>query len=216
MTAWLILAGALLAGYLFGSVPAGFLVAKAHRVDIRQEGSGNIGATNVYRMISPRAGIFVFVCDFLKGLLPVCLATGLAPRLGGDEVSWVTPAVAGIVAGLGSILGHNFTFWLGFKGGKGIATSAGVLIGLVPLAVPVALLVWWIVFSTSRYVSLASMAAAAALPVAVYLLVRFTGTMEWTLFYFSLVVAALAIWRHRSNIERLRKGTESRIERRRS
>ena len=192
-----------LGAFLLGSIPTGYLVARAKGVDIRQHGSGNIGATNVFRTLGKPLGIFVFVIDALKGFAAVWLAS----RFGGGS-DW-----AGIVAAVATIAGHNYTPWLGFKGGKGIATSAGVLLALMPWAVLAIAVVWIVVFQISRYVSLASICAAAALPVAVGAL-WFAGCGgNGPLLGFSLVISALAIWRHRTNIQRLRAGTESRFAR---
>lgn len=191
------------AAFLLGSLPTGYLVARSRGVDIRQHGSGNIGATNVFRTLGKPLGISVFVIDALKGFAAVWLALYFVPG------EW-----SGIVAAVAVIAGHNYTPWLGFKGGKGIATSAGVLLALMPLAVLAIAIVWFAVFFASRYVSLASICASAALPLAV-------AALWWTgrggsapLLVFALVISALAIWRHRSNIQRLRDGTESRFARR--
>jgi glycerol-3-phosphate acyltransferase PlsY len=199
VTALLIALGA----FLLGSIPTGYLVARAKGVDIRQHGSGNIGATNVFRTLGKPLGVFVFLVDALKGFAAVWLAAQFS-----DGSDW-----AGIVAAVAVIAGHNYTPWLGFKGGKGIATSAGVLLALMPWAVLAIAVVWVLVFKISRYVSLASICAAAALPVAVGLL-WFSGCGgNGPLLAFSLAISALAIWRHRTNIQRLRAGTESRFER---
>lgn len=200
--------GILLLSYLLGSVPSGYLAAKSQGIDIRQHGSGNIGATNVLRVMGKKWGYLVFACDVLKGFLAVKLAGALAVAGHGDAV---LGAVLGAIA---CILGHNYTAWLRFKGGKGIATSAGVLLGLFPLTVILAvLIIWLVVFFVGRYVSLASICAAVSLPVAVFLLVTRLGTDFWLLFWFSVAIAALAVWRHRSNLARLASGTESRFTR---
>jgi glycerol-3-phosphate acyltransferase PlsY len=191
-----------LGAFLLGSIPTGYLVARAKGVDIRQHGSGNIGATNVFRTLGKPLGIFVFVTDALKGFA----AVWLAGRFGGAS-DW-----AGIIAAVAVIAGHNYTPWLGFKGGKGIATSAGVLLALMPWAVLCIAIVWFVVFKVSRYVSLASISAAAALPVAVAALWSAGCGGNGPLLGFSVLISALAIWRHRTNIQRLRAGTESRFE----
>ena len=199
LTALLIAIGA----FLLGSIPTGYLVARAKGVDIRQHGSGNIGATNVFRTLGKPLGVFVFVIDALKGFAAVWLAL----RFGGSS-AW-----PGILAAVAVIAGHNYTPWLGFKGGKGIATSAGVLLALMPWAVLLIAVVWFLVFPFSRYVSLASICAAAALPPAVGALWFAGAGGNAPLLGFSVVISALAIWRHRSNIGRLRNGTEPRFER---
>jgi glycerol-3-phosphate acyltransferase PlsY len=188
-----------LLGFLLGSIPSGYLVGRAKGVDIRQHGSGNIGSTNVLRTLGKGPGYLVFACDALKGVAAVLLANRVFPSLGD---------LGGITAAIGCILGHNFTPWLGFKGGKGIATSLGVLIGLLPLASVIALAIWIGLFLITRYVSLASIIAAAVLPVIVWL-VSGVGTLFW----FSLLIGILAIARHRTNIVRLINGTESRFSR---
>lgn len=227
----------LVAGYLLGSIPAGYLVGRAHGIDIREHGSGNIGATNVLRVLGKKPGIFVFVCDALKGGLAVFIGRSLIFRdffakpiaaLGreqtmsmfgryplAEEWIWHMISIGGVVAALACILGHNFPVWLKFRGGKGIATTAGVLLGLMPLAVAVAGAIWAAVFFTLRYVSVASLSAAAALPIAVGFLWR-AGRADGSIFVFSLVAAALAFWRHRSNIQRLISGTEPRFTKKKS
>ena len=199
----MILLLAALGAFLLGSIPTGYLVARAKGVDIRQHGSGNIGATNVFRTLGKPLGVLVFFIDALKGFGAVWLASHF-----GEAGPWT-----GIVAAVAAIAGHNYTPWLGCKGGKGIATSAGVLLALMPWAVLAIALVWIVVFKVSRYVSLASICAAAALPLAVGAL-WFAGCGgNGPLLAFALLISALAIWRHRSNMERLRAGTESRFER---
>jgi acyl phosphate:glycerol-3-phosphate acyltransferase len=200
--------GILLLTYLLGSVPSGYLVAKSQGVDIRRHGSGNIGATNVLRVLGKKWGYLVFACDVLKGFLAVKIAA-YAASVGHANV--VLGAVLGAVA---CILGHNYTIWLKFKGGKGIATSGGVLLGLFPPKVILAVLVVWLaVFLVGRYVSLASISAAVCLPLAVFLLMTRSGPDFWLLFWFSVAIGALAVWRHRSNLARLANGTESRFTR---
>ncbi|HEY5892161.1 MAG TPA: glycerol-3-phosphate 1-O-acyltransferase PlsY [Chthoniobacterales bacterium] len=197
---------ALLAGFLLGSVPTGYLVAKSRGIDIRQHGSGNIGATNVLRTLGKGPGYFVFVGDFLKGAFSVLIAGWIAARFQGSG-DW-----ARILGGIGCILGHNFTPWLGFKGGKGVATSAGVLLALFnPLVLLAVLAVWLIVFWVSRYVSLASICTGIALPFCVLIAMTF-GWGSLPDFIFSVIVAALLVLRHKTNIQRLLAGTESRFE----
>lgn len=200
-----VLAGVAVGGYLLGSIPTGYLVGRARGVDIRRVGSGNIGATNVMRVLGKTVGTWVLLADALKG----GLATGLLPLL---AARWTETAAVGpaewlrILAGVSAILGHNYTCWLRFKGGKGVATSAGVLIVLMPKAFAVCLGVWLLVFALSRIVSLASIAAAVALPLA---LVAFGRSP--TLITVGIALGALAIYRHRSNIQRLLAGTEPRV-----
>lgn len=192
-----------LVGYLLGSIPTGFLVAKARGVDIRTVGSGNIGATNAFRALGKWLGIFVLFMDALKGFVAV--------QIGALAVSTVFPGTPmeylRITAGISAILGHNFTCWLHFKGGKGIATSAGVLLALVPLALVIILTIFIILFVTTRYVSLGSIAASFSLPFATWFTQHDIGLTAVT-----GAMGALAIFKHRKNIQRLLNGTENRIE----
>ncbi len=193
-------------GYLLGSVPTGFLVGKARGIDIRTFGSGNIGATNVLRCLGVPAGIMVLLADAFKGWIAVAVVghfvgQGLWPGATAQEVEWFR-----ILGGVSAVLGHNYTCWLHFKGGKGIATSAGVLAALVPWALLIILAVWILVFALSRIVSLASIAASLTLPVATWL----TGCST-TLIVITSAMTALAVYKHKSNIQRLLKGTEHRI-----
>jgi glycerol-3-phosphate acyltransferase PlsY len=193
--------------YIVGSCPNGYLVAKSRGIDIRQHGSGNIGATNVLRVVGKRWGYLVFFLDSLKGFLAVGAAHYLAVLAKGvSHLEFV-----GIVAGVACILGHTFPVWLKFRGGKGVATSAGVLLGLMPLAVLSVFIIWVVVFKMTRYVSVASLAAAASLPlfVAVYLWLHFLEGSN--LLGFSILITGVVIWRHRSNIARLFRGTEKRF-----
>jgi glycerol-3-phosphate acyltransferase PlsY len=192
-----------LVAYLLGSIPTGFLVAKARGVDIRTVGSGNIGATNAFRVLGKGFGIFVLLMDALKGWVAVILGAGVVAKL----LPGVPLEYLRITAGIAAILGHNFTCWLHFKGGKGIATSAGVLIALVPLALAIILTIFIILFLTTRYVSVGSIAAAIALPFATWFTqhdIGLTAVMS--------AIGALAILKHRKNIQRLLNGTENRIQ----
>ncbi len=201
-----------LLSYLLGSIPTGFLVAKAKGVDIRSVGSGNIGATNVFRILGKGPGIFVLTMDAVKGALAVAIAQSVVreyffptdnfANVGRPEIFYHFREIAGICA----ILGHNYTCWLKFKGGKGIATTAGVFAALAPAAFGIALAAWLVVFAASRYVSLASIVAAVALPLAVWL----TGNGA-LLIGVSTALGALAIYKHKANIQRLRAGTENRV-----
>jgi acyl phosphate:glycerol-3-phosphate acyltransferase len=184
--------------YFVGSIPTGYLLAKARGVDIRNVGSGNIGATNVFRYLGKPAGITVLLVDALKGFTPTkFLLVGATAQ---------NHEYHAMVAGLFAILGHNYTCWLKFKGGKGIATSAGVLLALVPKAFALTLAGWILVFAASRFVSLASIAAALMLPLAVWM----TGQTKAMLALTSLF-SVLAIYKHKANIKRLLAGTEHRF-----
>jgi len=198
---------AVISAYLLGSIPNGFLIGRARGVDIRTVGSKNIGATNVFRTLGKPLGILCFILDALKGWLAVYLAV----LINNGEV--IGPDLAGIFGAIFGILGHNFTPWLGFKGGKGIATSAGALISLVPWITVMILIVWGIVFSITRYVSLASICASAALAILALIQKLTLGGISWWMVGFATVAAALAIWRHKANIQRLMAGTESRFTR---
>ena len=200
----------LLAGYLLGAVPFGLLVARLKGIDIRQHGSGNIGATNVWRVCGWRYGLPVFVLDVLKGVVPVILARWIAGRLAGD------PAWAAVGAAVACVIGHSFPIWLGFKGGKGVATSLGVLAGLMPMVSLEVLFLWLVVVKVSGYVSLASIVAAVALPL-LAVEAQFAGWgYGWPCVGFSAFAAVLVVVRHRGNIQRLRAGTESRFGKKKS
>lgn len=184
--------------YLVGSIPFGFLLGKLNGVDIRNLGSGNIGATNLTRTLGRDWGAACFLLDFLKGLLPVLLL----PRVltGGGEV---LPVLAGAAA----VVGHMFPIYLKFKGGKGVSTSVGALLALAFWSVIAGVAIWIAVFYLTRYVSLASLAAAVAMPVVALFL---PGEDAWTRILL-VVLAALIILRHRTNIVRLAQGTENRF-----
>ncbi len=187
------------AAYLFGAVPFGLLVAKARGVDIRTQGSGNIGATNVFRVIGKGWGIFTFVLDALKGFVPAFFFPGLA----GDGAEW------GVLFGMIAIVGHSFPIYLKFKGGKGVATSAGMLLGVAPAAVGVAFLCWVLCMVLSRYVSLSSIVAAIVVAVASWVDMRPESALVEDVVL--TVLSVLVIWLHRANIQRLLNGTENRF-----
>ena len=194
--------------YLLGSIPTGFLVAKFKGVDIRTVGSGNIGATNVFRILGRPAGVFVLAVDALKGLLACGLVTNLACSLGASATPPVQPDrdYVAIVAGLFAVLGHNYTLWLWFKGGKGVATTGGVLLALSSIGFLMSLGVWMVVAACTRYVSLASVAAGVSLPFSVWI----SGGSRTLIATFA-VIGVLAIYKHKGNIRRLLDGTEHRI-----
>jgi glycerol-3-phosphate acyltransferase PlsY len=192
--------------YLLGSIPTGFLVGKAKGIDIRTIGSGNIGATNVFRYFGKVAGLLVLLADALKGLLAVLLVPRLSWVAFGAPANPLVREWLEIIAGLAAVLGHNYTCWLRFKGGKGIATSAGVLIALVPYALLIIFGVWILVLALTRFVSLASISASFTLPFATWI----TGG-SFTMIAITAAMAVLAIYKHKSNIQRLLKGTESRF-----
>jgi glycerol-3-phosphate acyltransferase PlsY len=190
--------------YLLGSIPTGFLVGKAKGIDIRKVGSGNIGATNVFRSLGKPAGIFVLLADAFKGWAAVAIVAALVIGWLGSSISVLTSDWLKISAALAAILGHNYTCWLYFKGGKGIATSAGALGALVPVALLIILGVWIVVVALTRYVSLGSISAALVLPFATWITQR-----NLNLTIVAAAMGTLAIYKHRSNIKRLLDGTES-------
>ncbi len=184
---------ALVAGYLLGSIPFGLLLTRLFgKGDLRKVGSGNIGATNVLRTGSKPLAALTLLLDCLKGTAAVLFAQ----RMLGDQVA--------VFAAAGAMLGHLYPVWLGFKGGKGVATFLGVLIPLLPIAAAIYAAIWLVVLLTIRISSMAGMAAAASAPLSAYLL-------QSSLFPILLGFAVLVFWKHRENILRLRKGTEPRI-----
>jgi glycerol-3-phosphate acyltransferase PlsY len=199
-----------LLSYLLGSIPAGYLAGRIAGIDIRKVGSGNIGATNVTRTLGRRYGYPVFLVDFAKGAAAVGISILLAQNLQPGSTS---TELYGIAAAVFCVLGHTFPVWLGFKGGKGVATSAGALFALMPLAALIGIVVWVLTFEVTRYVSVASITTATVLPLAVLALTYAKHTNGMALFYFSLCLAAVVISRHRSNLSRLAHGTEPRFKR---
>ena len=195
--------GLALAAYLIGSIPFGFVIGKARGVDLRTIGSGNLGATNVYRALGFKLAILVFVLDLAKGFV----GSRVVPMLWTVDlgIEWVRficamSAIAGSVAGI----------YMRFRGGKGVATSVGVFLGLTPLATVICLGIWGVLFARFRYVSLGSIIGAAALPILIAVQGR-EGFSRAPVFYLALVVAVIVIVRHRSNIRRLIDGSENRI-----
>ena len=194
----------LLASYLVGAIPTSYLAGRLFRgIDLREHGSKNLGATNVYRTLGWRYAVPVGLFDVAKGAVPVL---AFAPRVSDAQLF-------ALACGIAAILGHVFSVFVRFRGGKGVATAAGVMLGLTPLAIGVAALVWLAVVALSGYVSLASIAGAAVFPPAVYLL---EGPDRPEILWLDVLVAAAIIWLHRANIRRLLNGTESRFGRRAS
>jgi glycerol-3-phosphate acyltransferase PlsY len=208
-----------LGAYLLGSIPFGFLVAKSKGIDIRSVGSGNIGATNAMRVLGKPAGIFVLLMDVLKGYAAVAWLPVLLLKFFGSPM--IDLEMLRIFAGIFAVLGHNYTCWLKFKGGKGIATTAGVYLALAPFALGIALAVFILAVLMTRYVSIGSIAAAIALPVTVWVTMtvsqvapgRGVSVAPHDLFLGIVTTAlgALAIYNHKSNIRRLLAGTENRF-----
>ncbi len=194
------------AAYLYGSVPFGFLAAKMFRgVDIRRSGSGNIGATNAARVLGFKFFPLIFLLDVSKGLLPVWAAARLVPPAAFD------PAPLVIVTGVVAILGHVFPVYLGFKGGKAVATSTGVFLGLAPLAVLLAAALWAVVFALWRYVSLASICAALALAPAIMATHPDAFGAGLPLTGVAAAGGVFVVSLHRTNIRRLLRGEEHKI-----
>jgi len=192
--------------YLLGSVPTAYLVGKKVRnIDIREHGSGNVGATNVFRVIGKQWGSFVLFCDILKGFI----ATAILATTSNTFLE-LSPILRQLIFAIPVICGHAWTPWLSFKGGKGVATSAGALLGILPLGTISALLIWGIVFVISHYVSLASIVAAACFPLLVLILYRYLESFPLIL-GISLILTGFLIYNHRANIARLRRGEENRI-----
>jgi len=180
--------------YLIGAIPCGYLVGRLRGVDIRSRGSGNIGTTNAFRVLGPKHGLIVFVCDVAKGLIPVLIAK----TLGGPD--W------GVAAGLAAVAGHNWSIFLGFRGGRGVATGAGVVLALMPKVVLIAFGIWVVVVLVSGYVSLGSIIAALSVPV-----IALIYHVPWIYYVFAIPAPLFILYRHLPNIDRLRKGTESRL-----
>lgn len=190
-------------GFLLGSIPTAYLVGKAHGVDIRKHGSGNVGMTNAWRVLGWKAGVAVGAVDILKGYVAAAWVSRLAVAGGMD------PVYAGILTGAAAILGHVFTPWLRFRGGKGVAAGAGVFLGLMPIPTGICVAVFAVAFLSTWTVSVGSLSAAAALPLSVFLLDRLTG-LEYhpALQWLSVALALFVFWTHRANIKRLLRGQE--------
>jgi len=187
--------------YLAGSIPSAYIAGKLRGVDLRKHGSGNLGATNVVRVLGTRIGIAVFVADFLKGFLPVYF---LPP-----QTETLRPGLWALVYGVAAIAGHvKPIFLLGKGGGKGVATASGVFMALALVPMLITEVVWIVVFSISRYVSLASLVGAAVLPVAILVWYRHPRS---PVFIASVIISAFVFWTHRANIGRLRRGEEHRF-----
>jgi acyl phosphate:glycerol-3-phosphate acyltransferase len=199
-----------LIAYLIGSFPTGYLVGRLRGIDVRNVGSGNVGATNVTRVLGKQFGYPVFAVDFFKGLGAVLLAVAIAHRF---QIALVGSDLCAAMGGIFAVVGHSYPVWLGFNGGKGVATSLGVIFGISWIAALIMGAVWIIVFKATRYVSVASIAAAIALPVAMMTQLFLHELRSPVLVYFSLCLAAIVVLRHRSNLSRLINGTEPRFAR---
>jgi glycerol-3-phosphate acyltransferase PlsY len=195
-------------GYFCGSIPFGWFAGKLCGIDIREHGSKNIGATNVIRVCGKGVGIPVFLLDVLKGWFPTWLSQQWLAQHG-YGVTWTS--TLGILAGVAAVLGHNYTCWLKGRGGKGVATSLGLLFGTAPLAALIGFGVWFIALKMTRYVSMASILAALAVPLVLLGMMWRSGGWNLVLLVFITSMALLLIWRHKANIQRLRAGTEPKV-----
>jgi len=203
------------AAYLLGSVPFGLLVGWTRGIDVRKAGSGNIGATNVGRLLGKKFFFVVFFLDMLKSLVPMLVAGHFAHRS-----SVITPTLyfEWLLVGFAAMFGHMFSVFLKFTGGKGVATSAGIILGLWPFYTQpafITLTIFVVVLYTTRYMSIASISAAISFPVC-YLTMATLRQWDpfghqWPLTLFSLLLATLVVYKHRTNIQRLRAGTENRL-----
>ena len=201
--------GVCLIGYLLGSIPFGVLVSKRFGVDIYTVGSGNPGATNVLREIGKPAGYTVFFLDFVKGLLATIWFT--APVL----FAHTDPAVVlGLIGLPAAVLGHTYPLFSGFRGGKGVATAMGGLLGVMPGCLLIGLVTWTVIFYSTRYVAIASIGFGLSLPICA--LVTFWSTPQadrhWGVVLLAFAIMGWIVWRHRSNLVRLRDGTENRFD----
>lgn len=207
------------AAFLMGSIPFGLLIARAKGVNIRAHGSGNIGATNVWRVLGKGPGLLCFFLDMLKGLVPT-LGSGLAAGVAGQSTVPTTDAWLWLATAAAAILGHMYSPWIGFKGGKGVATGFGALLGIYPLLTGPALgafAAWVVIAKASRYVSLASCVAAVSLPFWLWLTIdtlsdvpdRHANAVPF--YVVTGLLAAVVLLKHQANIKRLLRGTENRI-----
>ncbi len=208
----------MLISYLVGSIPTSIIVTRILKgIDIRNYGSGNAGGTNVIRVIGWGPGVFVIILDAFKGFFAAVVLSRLF--YGNFPLANATPfsdfTVVQIIAGISAILGHTWTVFAGFKGGKGIATAGGMLLGIAPIEVAIAVGVFAVVVASSRYVSLGSVSAAIAFPVAMFVRANvFDVTTHYyhSMIFFSIFISSFLIYNHRANIQRLLKGQEHRLE----
>jgi glycerol-3-phosphate acyltransferase PlsY len=186
---------AFIGSYFLGSIPFGYLVGKVKGYDLRKEGSGNIGATNVFRVVGKKEGIFAFVLDFLKGFLPVMYFFDIS-------------VLAGILALIGAIIGHMTTPFLRFKGGKGVATGFGGIVALMPVPALSAFGIWIILLGITRRVSVGSLGAAVSLPILYF---YFSHPMNKSVLFITIMLTVLVVISHRKNIKKLIRGEEDPI-----
>jgi glycerol-3-phosphate acyltransferase PlsY len=195
-----------LIAYLVGAIPWAFIIGKFNGIDIREHGSGNVGATNIRRTLGKKLGIICFLLDFFKGFIPVFVIIILCKY----DVLSISIDYAFIISALAVITGHIWPVFLGFKGGKGVSTMAGVLLAVAPLSLLIGLIVWIFFFYSYRFVSLASICAAITLPITAYLISKYKiYNLTTTMLTVLLCMALLVIVKHKTNIVRLIKGTEN-------
>ncbi len=192
---------AVLGSYLLGSIPTGYWYGRLKGIDIRTKGSGNLGATNVLRVLGTKAGVFVLAVDVLKGLLAVVLLTQLTPFPGSDYLR--------VACGLAAVLGHTYTVFLKFKGGKGVATTYGVLLALAPISTILVFLILVGVVAMTKYVSAGSIVSAILFPIFIWLLGE--SGQGFSVLLLALLVGAAVVFKHRSNIKRIMDGTENKL-----
>jgi glycerol-3-phosphate acyltransferase PlsY len=213
--------------YLVGSIPTGIIIGKLIKgIDLRQYGSGSMGGTNAFRVLGWKAGLFVAVFDVLKGTFATLIVSQI--RLGESFTDKMISNVTGtlsltdsfslsifivqLIAGVSAILGHIWTVFAGFKGGKGVATAAGMVIGLAPFQMAICFPIWLILLVSTRYMSIASMITAVSFPVVIIIQKYFLEQkIQNELLYFGIAIAILIVFTHRSNIKRLLSGTENRL-----
>lgn len=200
------LIGLILVSYLIGSFPTSYMMGKILKgIDLREHGSGNLGATNVFRVVGKTAGIITLLIDAFKGFIPAFLFSGLimtwAPELS------LTLLDVGVILGVAAILGHMFTLFMKFKGGKGVATSLGVFLALAPLPILFTVVVCCTIMAVTRYVSLGSISGALLLPILIIVLYPDSRL----LIIFSIVIGSIIIVRHKTNIKRIVQGSENKL-----
>ena len=203
----------IITAYLLGSIPFGLIIAKAHGKDLRNVGSGNIGATNVSRVLGKKWAYFCFLLDVLKGMLPTLAAIKLI-----SKPPTTIQLLLWLMVGIAAVAGHIFPLYVKFKGGKGVATSFGFALGIWPyytITAPIAFIVWLIAVLIWRYISLASMIASAAFTVTLALIIsikpQWSFAQLWPLMAVAVAIPALVILRHRENIKRIIAGTENKV-----
>lgn len=202
---------ALLVGYFLGAFQTGYIYGKAHGIDIREHGSGNSGTTNTLRTLGMKAGLVTFIGDLFKAIAAVLIFYFIYRNIYPDAIRCIE-----LYAGFGAVLGHNFPFYLGFKGGKGIACTSGVILAVCPLAAPICLVLFVGAVAITRYVSLGSILVVSAflIQTLIFNAIGLLGIEGMYVIEFDVLAAcftAMAIWRHRANIKRLLNGTENKL-----